>query len=81
MATIEEVLDQLHPPIVYLLEKEDARYALTLRDPSVPAEVKRSVGEHELADREQFRVLVLYAINELRRKGSHAALEVLPEWE
>lgn len=81
MATIEQVLDRLSPPIVYRLYKDDVRISLVLTDPSVPAEVKRSIAEHEFADREQFRVLVLYAINELRRKGSHAALEVLPEWE
>jgi hypothetical protein len=78
MASIEAVLAGLDPPLKHLCEMHGDTLHLTLTDPSVPATVKREVAKHEYKDPISFQLLVLYAINEIRRKGSHAPLEVIP---
>lgn len=78
MASIEAVLAGLDPPLKHFCEMHGDTLHLTLTDPSVPATVERDVARHEYQDPISFQLLVLYAINEIRRKGSHAPLEVIP---
>ncbi|MBD8682927.1 hypothetical protein [Pseudomonas sp. CFBP 13719] len=83
MASIEAVLAGLDPPLKHETHMEEGLLNLTLIDPSVPAQVMRSLAPHEYKDSTTFRLLVLYAVNEIRGKGSHAPLEVMPamEWD
>lgn len=78
MATIEEVLDQLDPPLKHQCEERGTSLHLTLNDPSVPATVERNLSQREVENAALFQVILLYAVNELRGKGSHAPLAVLP---
>lgn len=80
MATLEDVLQSLDPPVKYDLTREGNKVSLLLFDPSASAFAQRNLTGCELENHTQFRVIVLYALNELRRQGSHAALDVLPEW-
>jgi hypothetical protein len=80
MATLEDVLQSLDPPVKYDLAREGNKVSLRLFDPSASAFAQRTLTVGELENHTQFRVIVLYALNELRRQGSHAALEVLPDW-
>lgn len=78
MASIEAVLAGLDPPLKHVCEMDEDTLHLTLTDPNVPATVERHLARHEYQDPVTFQMLVLYAINEIRRKGSHAPLEVIP---
>lgn len=78
MASIEAVLDGLDPPLKHLCTMHGDTLHLTLTDPNVPATVERELARHEYQNPVTFQMLVLYAINEIRRKGSHAPLEVIP---
>jgi hypothetical protein len=78
MASFKEVLAGLDPPLKHQCETIGEFLHLTLMDPNVPAAVERRIPAHQLADQVAFQLLVLYAVNELRRKGSLAPLEVMP---
>lgn len=78
MATIEEVLDHLDPPLKHHCEERGDVLHLTLNDPGIPATVERNLTRHELENSVVFQVILLYAVNEIRGKGSHVPLEVLP---
>ena len=82
MATIEQALESLDPPIRHeLLCQGGERVSLLLIDPSVPAIAQRSLSKHEVNNVDHFRLIVLHAINELRGQGSHAPLVILPPWD
>jgi hypothetical protein len=78
MASFEEVLAGLDPPLKHTYEMTGEALHLTLIDPNIPATVQRQIPKHELADPVAFQTLVLYAVNEIRRKGSLAPLQVMP---
>lgn len=78
MASIEAVLDSLDPPLKHSCERQDDSLLLTLIDPDVPTSVHRRLTAHELEDSLLLQVVLLYAVNEIRGKGSHAELRVLP---
>jgi hypothetical protein len=80
MATLEAVLQSLDPPVKYDLMREGDKISLQLFDPSASAFAQRTLFGGELKNHTQFRVIVLYALNELRRQGSHVPLDVLPDW-
>lgn len=80
MATLEQVLESLDPPVKYDLTRQGNKVSLLLFDPSASAFAQRTLSKCELENHTQFQVIVLYALNELRRQGSHAALDVLPDW-
>ena len=82
MASIEAVLAALDPPLKHETHMNEGLLNLTLIDPTVPAQVKRSLAPHEYKDSTTFRLLLLYAVNEIRGMGSHAPLKVMPavEW-
>lgn len=81
MPTIEEVLDSLDPPVKHELQIQGDHASLLLLDPSVPAMVQRCLTIHEVNNKDQLRIVLLYAINELRRKGSHVPLNAIPDWD
>lgn len=81
MPSIAEVLNSLHPPIRHELTPDGDRVMLRLIDESIHVETCRNITAYQFADPTSFRVIVLYAVNELRGKGSHAALSVLPQWD
>lgn len=78
MASIEAVLDGLDPPLKHRCEIRGDTLHLTLIDPTVQALVTRELSRHEYQDPITFQMLMLYAINEIRTKGSQAPLEVIP---
>lgn len=77
MASFKEVLDGLDPPLKHECEIKGEHLHLTLIDPNIPASVERQIPTHELKDPVAFQLLVLYAVNEIRRKGSLAPLQVI----
>jgi hypothetical protein len=78
MASIEDVLDSLDPPLKHSYRKDDDVLVLTLIDPGIPASVDRRLADHVLKDSALLQVVLLYAVNEIRGKGSHVMLKVLP---
>lgn len=80
MTTLEQALSSLDPPVKHELRDEGSRFLLCLSDPGVPASVERHLSEAEMNNPAQLQVIVLYAVNELRAKGSHAQLKVMPTW-
>ena len=50
---------------------------LALIDASIPARVHRRLARHEFQNEMTFRMILLYAVNELRGKGSHAPLQAI----
>jgi hypothetical protein len=81
MPSLADVLNSLHPPVRHELITDGDRITLRLIDEVLKVDARRSLAAHELEDPTLFRVIVLYAVNELRSKGSHAALSVLPRWD
>jgi hypothetical protein len=81
MNTLTDALNSLDPPVKHELLIEGDYALLLLCDPLAAACVQRKVQGHEMHNPTQFRLIVLYAVNELRRKGSHAELKVLPAWD
>lgn len=66
----------LEPPIRHFIEwRGDDGLLVTLIDPSVPARVSRHIDRKHLQDVHYLNLVVLHAVNELRRKGSHVPLE------
>jgi len=78
---MEQVLDSLDPPVKHEVLQDGEKLSILLLDPHVPASVQRNLSRSEYNDPVYFRLILLYAINELRGKGSHAPLEILPVWE
>ncbi|MGI4838213.1 MAG: hypothetical protein ACRYF9_11400 [Janthinobacterium lividum] len=78
MASIEEVLDSLDPPLKHSCERQGSSLRLVLTDPAVHQSVERRLTPKELQNSLAFQMVLLYAVNEIRGLGSHAKLEVLP---
>jgi diguanylate cyclase (GGDEF)-like protein len=78
MASIEEVLDSLDPPLKHSCERQGSSLRLVLTDPAVHQSVERRLTPRELQNSLAFQMVLLYAVNEIRGLGSHAKLEVLP---
>lgn len=81
MPDIHDVLSHLSPPIKYELEQRGERFTLRLYDEQLGIEAVRTLNLQEFLNKSQFRIIVLYAVNELRSKGSHVELAVLPHWD
>jgi len=77
MASIKELLDCLDPPIRHMCEIRGGVMHLALIDASIPARVHRRLARHEFQNEMTFRMILLYAVNELRGKGSHAPLQAI----
>lgn len=75
MKGLSEALAALDPPVKHLAEWRSESLLLTLIDPGVPAKVTRLIEKKTLADVKALNLVVIYAVNELRLKGSHVPLE------
>ena len=80
MATFEEVLDSLDPPIKHEVQHSGGKASLLLFDILLPAMVQQDLSVHQLNDPTQFPAIALLAVNELRAMGSFPALIDLPTW-
>lgn len=74
MNRLKESLATLDPPIKHFVEYRGGDVLLTLLDPKVPARVSRLITRRTVANGEALDIMVLYAVNELRLKGSHVPL-------
>lgn len=81
MPQVLQVLHSLNPSITHEMIKEGDKVVLRLIDEKLKIEVRRSMAGHELNNPQAFRLIVMYALNELRAKGSQAQLPVLPHWD
>lgn len=75
MDGFKDRLALLRPPVGHLLEWNDDGLLITLIDTSLPAKVSRLVDRKHTADAQYLNLVVLHAVNELRRKGSLLPLE------
>lgn len=75
MDGLKDRLASLRPPIGHFLEWREDGLLITLIDPSLPAKVARLVDRKHFGDVQYLNLVVLHAVNELRRKGSMIPLE------
>lgn len=80
MATLEEVLQSLNPPIRYELLVCDEQAKLYLTDIVTGVIVERRLSRRQCERQEQFGVVLLCAVNELRLKGANVPLLEIPQW-
>lgn len=80
MATLEEVLQNLNPPIKHELIISDDQAKLYLTDIVTGVIVERRLTRRQCESQEQFGLVLLYAVNELRLRGAHGALPEIPHW-
>lgn len=75
MNRLKEALASLDPPVKHFIEYRGGDALLTLVDPQVPAKVSRLITKRTMMSIEALNIMVLYAVNELRLKGSHVPLQ------
>lgn len=75
MDSLRARLEALDPPVKSFLEWRADGWLVCLVDPSVPAMVYRVIEWSVMNDLGQTNMIILYAVNELRRKGSNLPLE------
>jgi len=75
MNRLKEALAMLDPPVKHFIEYRGEDVLLTLLDPKVPAKVSRLIVKRTILNIEALNIMVLYAVNELRLKGSHVPLQ------
>lgn len=75
MDSLRARLETLDPPVKSFIEWRADGWLLCMVDPSVPAMVSRVIEWSVMADLGQTNMIILHAVNELRRKGSHLPLE------
>lgn len=75
MKGLGNVLEALDPPVKHFADWRNDGLLLTLIDPGVPAKVARLIPKKTLSDAESLNLILLYAVNELRLKGSHVPLD------
>ncbi|MDT3721004.1 hypothetical protein [Pseudomonas oryzihabitans] len=75
MNRLKETLATLNPPVKHFFEYRGEDVLLTLLDPGVPAKVSRLITRRTVMNTVALNVMVLYAVNELRVKGSHVPLQ------
>lgn len=78
MDSFQTLLARLDPPLKHSLAFTAEVMQLELKDPSVGAVARRQVPRWQYQNPEALQVILLHAVNELRRKGSHAPLSHLP---
>ncbi|KUM43271.1 hypothetical protein [Pseudomonas sp. EpS/L25] len=74
MDKLHERLAQLDPPLRHRLERQADGLLIILIDPEHNARVSRFMRSDELRV-ERINLVLLHAINELRRKGAHVPLD------
>lgn len=80
MATLEEVLQSLNPPIKHELLISDDQAKLYLTDIVTGVIVERRLTRSQCERQEQFGLVLLSAVNELRLRGVHDVLPEIPHW-
>ncbi|GGM17937.1 hypothetical protein ACFQDN_23805 [Pseudomonas asuensis] len=75
MNLIADKLAHLDPPLKFLFEPRGPDILLTLIDPVVPARVQRRLDPKLMANKDALNLTLVYAVNELRAKGSHIPLD------
>lgn len=75
MDGLKDRLAALRPPVGHFLEWREDGLLITLIDPSIPAKVSRLVNRKQMGDVQVLNLVVLHAVNELRRKGSQVPLD------
>ncbi|WP_145003441.1 hypothetical protein [Pseudomonas oryzihabitans] len=75
MDRLQERLAKLDPPLGHQLEWRDDGLLITLIDPDHHARVSRLIKANEMHDIERVNLILLHAINELRRKGAQVPLD------
>ena len=75
MNRLKKALELLDPPVKHFIEYRGQDVLLTLLDPRVPAKVSRLIVKRTVLNVEALNIMVLYAVNELRLKGSHLPLQ------
>ncbi|TFZ34278.1 hypothetical protein EWW49_25980 [Pseudomonas syringae] len=81
MPDIYAALNRLQPPISYQLDQEGELFTLMLSDTKLGVQAIRSMSPQEYQNPDQLRIIVLYAINEMRVKGSVVLFAALPFWD
>jgi len=75
MDRLQERLAKLDPPLRHELEQRSDGLLVTLIDPSHNTRVSRLLKAEDMKAVEQVNLILLHAINELRRKGAQVPLE------
>lgn len=75
MDDLRQALSALDPPIKYFIEYRSSGMLLTLLDIEIYASVFRFITPRTMRSAEALNLTILYAINELRVKGSHLPLD------
>lgn len=81
MPDIYAALSRLQPPISYQLDQEGELFTLMLSDTKLGVRAIRSMSSQAYQNPDQLRIVVLYAINELRVKGSVLPFAAPPFWD
>ena len=80
MATLQEVLQSLDPPIKHELLFSEAQAKLYLIDTVTGVVVERQLLRDQCERKDEFGIILIYAVNELRLKGCNAPLPEIPQW-
>ncbi len=75
MDDLRLALSALDPPIKHFIEYRSSGMLLTLLDIEIYASVFRFITPRTMRSAEALNLTILYAINELRVKGSHLPLD------
>lgn len=78
MEDLKKALAALNPPLETAVEFRERVMHVVLTDPVINATAVRDIEPWQYQNRDLFQVIILHAINELQRKGSHALLKKLP---
>lgn len=80
MTTLQEALQSLDPPIKHELLISENQAKLYLTDTVTGVVVERQLTLRQCERQDEFGIVLLYAVNELRLKGRNSPLLEIPEW-
>lgn len=75
MDRLHERLAKLDPPVRHQLERRSDGLLITLIGADHQARVSRLIKAEDMREVEQVNLILLHAINELRRKGAQVPLD------
>jgi hypothetical protein len=75
MDGLHERLARLDPPVHHQLERRSDGLLIILIEPDHNARVSRLLKADDMREVEQVNLILLHAINELRRKGAQVPLD------
>ena len=76
MNELAQSLAALNPPLYHAIDLKDDGYVLKLTDNAIPATVVRYIENDAARTPAALNIIILYAVNELRLKGSHVPLQI-----